>query len=157
MRAAVLYLALVLSGFTPARVAFEQAWLAVNQRPHVERNELLYAIAQAHASELCYREMVLDNLQGQTMHKDLQGRMPNERVRDGGYDLPATYADDENYLEDVAVTHLGPEYALKILVESESHHDHVVGKGWFREQEEYGIGVGCERYYVLLVAHKEEE
>lgn len=139
--------------FPLADVGFEALWLPVSGRKDAQPHPVLMQVAQAHANELCYRETVLHEAQGYDLHIDLQGRMPNKRVRDAGYPLPAGYADEDNQIESVVVTHLGERYALKILLDSPSHVDHVTGANeFFAAQTRYGTGEACGAWYVLVTA-----
>lgn len=110
--------------------------------------------AQNHADELCYREQVLREPQGYSLHIGLDGSTPNERVRDEGYPLPDFYAEQENQVESVSIDWEGPVPAWEELLRSETHRPHVLGEiAFFAEQVRYGIGVACHDWYVFVSAH----
>lgn len=137
---------------------FEQAWLGLaDQGRHSPASDLrLELAAQRHAAELCYRERILHEPHGYPMHIGLDGSTPNDRVSRAGYPLPDFYGGSGNFVESVAVDWRGPESALALLANSESHRDHIKGVGFFAEQTRYGIGVACDAWYVLVTAHPPE-
>lgn len=139
--------------FPLADASFEALWLPVSGRKDAQPHPVLMQVAQAHADELCYRELVLHEAQGYNLHIGLDGSTPNERIARAGYPLPDGLDEPGNYFESIAVTHLGPRVALNILLHSSGHVAHVTGGNeFFAAQTHYGVGRSCNAWYVLLTA-----
>lgn len=133
---------------------FLRLWLGApwQQRRNATEDARLVAAAQAHAEELRHRELDLREPHGYAMHRGLDGRMPNARVRLHGYPLPAEYPDDLNMVESIAVQHQGPEVALAQLVASPSHTEHLQGAGWFGTHTAVGVGYAAPAWWVVVSA-----
>lgn len=126
----------------------------VQVRPHLVRDGRLDRAAQAQANFLAYRQLVLNDPLP-SMHIGADGTYANDRARREGYDLPDSYPAGVNYIESIAVTHLGPDHAWELFMGSQSHREHVTGAGWFfSTQTVYGVGVEA-RWYVVLIAPPE--
>lgn len=140
------------------RGLFILAWLSApwQVRRNCRESSRLRAAAQAHAEELRRREVEHHEPHGYDLHRGLDGRLPNGRVRLHGYALPAIWPDDINYIESVAIHHRGPAAALAMLVASPAHVDHVTGRvGFFAEQTVYGVGYAPPAWYCLVTCPPE--
>lgn len=137
------------------RDEFVAAWLShpLQQRRNCREDHRLTAAALWMCRDMAARAEA-GTLRGD-LHRDSLGRNANERVRTY-YPLPLAYEDHLNYVESVAVDHRGPGEALAMLLDSPSHHDHIVGAGWFGTQTRWGMAFVAPAWYVLVSAPKVE-
>lgn len=88
------------------------------------------------------------------LHMDSLGRNANGRVR-AFFPLPDGYEDGLNYVESVAIAdirHYDVPYVLQMLLDSPSHHPHIVGEGWFAGQTVWGCAFVAPSWWTLITA-----
>lgn len=94
-----------------------------------------------------------ESLVNQTTDSELT---PNQFVIKQGFRFATFYPVTGNQVEAVAKDIVSPEQALKYLINSDKHHDHVLGKGdFFARQNQLGVGFyqsefGQKQYVVLI-------
>lgn len=115
----------------------------VEARPPLAVNDSLFASAEFHAQEMA------DN--NYFAHQSaVTGDWPNLMARDAGYDLPASFPDDNNYIESLAAGNLygNPLDVIGLLivdagVPSLGHRKHLLGIDSFNAKaKEIGVGHG---------------
>ncbi len=138
-----------LSAASDPRDEFVRLWLGhpLQQRRNCVEDHRLTAAALWMCVDMRQRDAA-GTLSGD-LHIDSQGRNANGRVR-AYYPLPLAYEDHLNYVESVAVDHRGAGAALDMLLASPSHHDHIVGAGWFGTQTRYGLSFVAPAWWVLV-------
>lgn len=138
-----------------ARDLFIAAWLShpLQQRRNCREDARLTAAALWMCRDMAARAEA-GTLRGD-LHRDSLGRNANERVR-AYYPLPDSYEDHLNYVESVAIAdirHYDAAYTLGMLLDSPSHHDHVVGAGgFFGAQTRWGCAFVIPAFYVVITA-----
>lgn len=133
------------------RDEFVRQWLAhpLQQRRGCVEDHRLTAAALWMCRDMAARAEA-GTLHIDTIHIDSLGRNANGRVR-AYYPLPGSYEDHLNYVESVAVDHRGAVDALAMLLDSPSHHDHIVGVGeFFRGQTRWGLSFVAPAWWVLV-------
>src|SRR5690606_29961240 len=88
------------------------------------------------------------------------GKTPNEVVEHSGCDLPWGKG---NQVESIAAGYGTPDAALRGLLNSSSHRQHLTGSGeFFRAHDRFGVGYArqagteYEFYYVVMTATCED-
>lgn len=116
------------------------------KRPKLNCNSQLSKIAQRRAEE-------------KAKHLDDPSITANQVVANGGFRFPNYYPITGNQVEAVAKSFNHPDQALKYLINSNKHHDHILGKGDFFEiQTEIGVGfyqdndITNETQWVVLIS-----
>lgn len=103
------------------------------ERPVLECDPELMEFAEMRARDMAAHDYV--------SHVPPKGVGPNEMLRDLGYDLPGYYVGGRaNTIESIIGGESDPERAWDMLLESQSHRDHLLGKGEvFHRQSRFGI------------------
>lgn len=108
----------------------------------------LVQAAQAHAEDMAAHN--------HASHTGSDGRSPNQRVRDAGYNLPEWYPQVGNQVESISVRWQGPAENLERLLASPGHYPHVSGSlTFYAEQTVYGVGYAEGGRLVLITAPPE--
>jgi hypothetical protein len=115
----------------------------VAARQPLSVNDDLFASAQFHAKEMADHNYF-------NHQSDVTGDWPNKIARDQGYNLPASFPDDNNYIESIAAGNLygNPADVLELLIvdagiPSLGHRNHLLGIDSFNAQAtEIGVGHG---------------
>jgi hypothetical protein len=115
------------------------------KRPTLECNELLANIADKRAKSL---------LSDSSQAKEISA---NQFVIKNGFRFASYYPVTGNQVEAVTKTVTQPDKALDYLIQSNKHHDHVLGSGdFFARQNQIGVGFHQNEWgqsqYVVLIA-----
>lgn len=102
------------------------------QRKDIAVHFLLMQAAQLRADDMARR--------GYFSHTNPEGVTPNEVVRNLGYRLPDWYSAKGNNIESLYIGHDEPEEPVRSWFDSPKHHDHLVGEGFYRNQNALGVG-----------------
>lgn len=102
-----------------------------------KREEIVVHPFLMHAAQYRANEMAQKGYFG---HTSPSGITPNEVVRNIGYKLPDWYKQKGNNIESLYIGHNEPEEAINGWFSSPTHHDHLVGEGFYNAQNAVGIG-----------------
>lgn len=126
---------------------FTAAWLSLlGDRAATMR----YDARLAHAAQQQADWLAVNDFDERDPHVGAGGSTANQRVRAAGYPLPAWHGNG-NTVESVTRSWDAPDEAARDLAAHDTHHDHVLGLGWYAEHTVWGIGQRAT-YYVLVTA-----
>lgn len=111
------------------------------QRPVLRYSEILSHCARGKAESMASLNYLA--------HTSPDGTTPNQLARRCGYQMPATYGDDNN-IESLAAGRCNAEQAFYDLLSSPPHRSHLLAEHeFYRAQTEYGIGYAynAQAYY----------
>jgi hypothetical protein len=85
------------------------------------------------------------------------GMWPNEVVRSFGYELPAEWGDDYNFIESVNAGSPDPLSVVGSFIPSPSHMVHIMGQEWFSTHLEIGVGMHPDTpIWTIHTAYRED-
>ncbi|WP_164103481.1 dockerin type I domain-containing protein [Candidatus Laterigemmans baculatus] len=150
------------------RAARPAEWEAIPSRPPLALNPLLTAAAESHAAAMAEGDFL-------SHRNPLTGSEPHERLRQAGYELPASLGDDGNAVELIAAGRslLDAEAVLKEWLDdltdpARSRRNHLLGVSTPQSEEallgasEIGVGFcvargsSLENYWAVEIARPHE-
>jgi uncharacterized protein YkwD len=118
-------------------------------RTNITYNNILSRVAMLHAEDMANRNYY--------SHVTPEGLTPNQWVRMEGYILPSNYSNGNN-IESINAGRSNVNDVWQSWKDSPPHRNHVLGIGFFQNQNHYGIGYAHNEnslyldYWVLITA-----
>lgn len=139
-------------GMNGAAAKFAALWMGLlAERARTMRcDPRLVTVAQNHAAYLSGR---VGEEAKQSMHIGSGGTTANQRVRQGGYHLPAWHGDN-NTVECCDGHKQEAADALTSLMGSDSHRPALLGQGFWEDSVVFGVG-SAGGFWVILVCPPE--
>jgi hypothetical protein len=124
-----------------------------NRKHRMQVDERLVKAAQKHAEYLVGRteEQMNDH-----PHRGRHGSWANQRVEREGYHLPKHYPMEANHVESAVSGDQGKgefeslaTFALRTLLDSPHHFQHIMGMGFFEPHTRYGVGQAGSQFVIV--------